>query len=57
MNNTDMRPDGTYTTLDGKPLAHPQSGITVVHHGGGITSVLKLDGVLIGPPPSFPGAR
>jgi len=51
MSNTDMQPNGTYTTPDGRPLAHPQPGLTVVTHGGGIGSALFLDGVLIAPPP------
>jgi hypothetical protein len=42
----------TYSTLDGKPLAWPQPGLTVVHHGGGLTTYLLLDGVFIGPPPA-----
>lgn len=40
----------TYTTLDGKPLAWPQAGATLVHRSG-FTTLLLLDCVLIPPPP------
>lgn len=39
-----------YTTLDGKPLTGPWH-VSLVHHGGGITTLLLLDGVFVLPDP------
>ena len=46
-----------YTTLDGRPLAWPQSGATVVWLTPTIFSVVWYDCVFIPPPPSLPGDR
>ena len=39
-----------YTTMDGKPLAWPQPGVTVVH-AGSVSWLLLLDCVFVPPPP------